>query len=118
LGLAERRTGYISHERRDQGLLHNPVPNPNHPRLGEFTRALHSGEVIQTRRAAFTVPRAFLERTIQDLTEHVQGYVAAMGFNLDEFGIQDANSAFLQEQLSEHKILFGRDLILKSHDRL
>jgi hypothetical protein len=35
------------------------------------------------------VPRAFLERTIQDLHEYVQDCVAELVFNLDEIGISD-----------------------------
>jgi hypothetical protein len=31
----------------------------------------------------------FLERTIQDLKEHVQGCVAELVFNLDEVGVSD-----------------------------
>jgi hypothetical protein len=35
------------------------------------------------------VPRAFLERAIKDLHDHVQGCVADLVFNLDEVGISD-----------------------------
>jgi hypothetical protein len=35
------------------------------------------------------VPRAFLERTVQDLNENVQGSAAELVFNLDEVGISE-----------------------------
>jgi hypothetical protein len=35
------------------------------------------------------VLRAFLERTIRDLHEHVQGYVVELMVNVDEVGISD-----------------------------
>jgi hypothetical protein len=54
----------------------------------------HSDEVIETMSAPqeeqrSQVPRAFLERTIQDLHEYVQGCGAELVFNLDEVGISD-----------------------------
>jgi hypothetical protein len=35
------------------------------------------------------VPRRFVERTVQDLKEHIQGCVADLMFNPDEVGISD-----------------------------
>jgi hypothetical protein len=54
----------------------------------------HWDEVIQTKRGAqeghrWQVPRALLERIIQDLHEYLQGSVAELVFNLDEVGIAD-----------------------------
>jgi hypothetical protein len=53
-----------------------------------------SDKVIQTENAPqeeqrSQVPRAHLERTIQDLYDHVHGYVAELVFTLDEVGISD-----------------------------
>jgi hypothetical protein len=56
--------------------------------------SLHSGEVIQAESTpqdeqGLQVPRAFLERTVRDLNEHVQGCVSELVFNLAEVGISD-----------------------------
>jgi hypothetical protein len=42
-----------------------------------------------TRRAALQAPRMFLEKTVQDLNEKVQGCVAELVFNLDKIGSSD-----------------------------
>jgi hypothetical protein len=52
------------------------------------------GDVLSTKstpqeQQRLQVPRAFLERTIRNLNEHVQGCTAELIFNLDEFGISD-----------------------------
>ena len=54
----------------------------------------HSDRIFKTKSAPqeqqrLQVPRVFLERTVQDLSEHVQGCVAELVFNLDEVGISD-----------------------------
>jgi hypothetical protein len=67
----------------------------------KFTRGLANSfllrnldEVIQTKYGTqeghrSQIPRAFLERIIQDLHIYVQGCVAELVFNLDEVGISD-----------------------------
>jgi hypothetical protein len=54
----------------------------------------HSDAAIQTKSGAqewqrSQVPGAFLDRTIQDVHEYVQGCVAELVFHLDEVGISD-----------------------------
>jgi hypothetical protein len=53
-----------------------------------------SGDGIQTKSTAqeeqrLQGPRAFFEKTIQDLHEYVQGCIAELVFNLDEVSIAD-----------------------------
>jgi hypothetical protein len=81
LGLAERRKRDTSHERRDQGLLHNPIPNPDHSRLGGF--------IIAQEEQRLQVLRAFIERTVRNLNKQVQGCVVELVSNLNEIGISD-----------------------------
>jgi hypothetical protein len=62
--------------------------------MGEFLRSSQLEEFIQTKSASqeeqrLQAPRAFLERTVKDLHDHVQGCVADLVFNLDEVGISD-----------------------------
>jgi hypothetical protein len=64
----------------------------------------HSDSVIQTQSARqeerhSQAPRAFLERTIQDLHDSVQGRVAELVFNLAEVGIPD------WEDRKTHKVI-------------
>jgi hypothetical protein len=54
----------------------------------------YSHDIIPTKSAPqeqqrMKVPRAFPERTIQDLHDYVEGWVAELVFNLDEVGISD-----------------------------
>jgi transposase len=54
----------------------------------------HSDQIFKTKSTSqeqqcLQVPRMFLERTVQDLKEHVQKYVAELVFNLDEVGLSD-----------------------------
>jgi hypothetical protein len=61
--------------------------------VNSFVRR-HSGKIFKMKitaqeRQRLQVPRMFLERTDQDLKEHVQGCMAELVFNLDEVGILD-----------------------------
>jgi hypothetical protein len=54
----------------------------------------YSDEIIQTTHSPqeeqrLQVPRLFLERTVQNLNEYIQGCTAELVFNLDEVGISD-----------------------------
>jgi hypothetical protein len=54
----------------------------------------HSDQIFKTKSTPqehqrLQVPRMFLERTVQDLKEHIQRCVAELVFNLDEVGISD-----------------------------
>jgi hypothetical protein len=54
----------------------------------------HSDQIFNTKstpqeQQRLQVSRMFLERTVQALKEHIQGYVAELVFNLDEVGISD-----------------------------
>jgi hypothetical protein len=55
----------------------------------------HPGTIIETKsvpqeQQRLQVPRLFLERTVHDLNEHIQGCVAELVFNLNEVGISDS----------------------------
>jgi hypothetical protein len=61
--------------------------------VNSFVRR-HSDQIFKTKstpqeQQRLQVPRMFLERTVQDLKEHVQGCVAELVFNLDEVSISD-----------------------------
>jgi hypothetical protein len=54
----------------------------------------HSDQIFKTKitpqeQQRFQVSRMFLERTVQDLKEHVRGCVAELVFNSKEVGISD-----------------------------
>jgi hypothetical protein len=54
----------------------------------------HSGQIFKTKgtpqeQQRLPVPRMFLERTVQDLEEHISGWMAELVFNLDEADISD-----------------------------
>jgi hypothetical protein len=54
----------------------------------------HPYEIIQTKsvpqdQQRLQVPGMFLNRTVQNLNEHIQGCVAELVFNLEEVGISD-----------------------------
>jgi hypothetical protein len=66
----------------------------DHSRLGELvfsssSRQNHQNEKCLSRTAAFASTPMFLERTVHDLNEQVQGCVAELVFDLDEVGISD-----------------------------
>jgi hypothetical protein len=54
----------------------------------------YSDQIFKTKSTSqeqqrWQVPRMFLERTVQDLKEHVKGCMVQLVFNLDEVGISD-----------------------------
>jgi hypothetical protein len=54
-----------------------------------ITRSDHSSKNFPQEEQGLQVPRMFLKRTMQNLSEYVQGWTPELVFNLDEIDISD-----------------------------
>jgi hypothetical protein len=94
IGFSRTPNKNTNHNTRDPGLLHDSIPDTNRPRLGKFIHSSPPWRGDPNKSTAqeeqrLQVPRVVLERTSQDLNDHVQGCLAELVFNLDEVGISD-----------------------------
>jgi hypothetical protein len=91
-----RRKKHTSQQKGNQRSLCESIQSLNRSRLDEFvysspSRRNYPNEKCPSRTAAFasTPSVRWQNRTVQNLTEYVQGCVPELGFNLDEIDISD-----------------------------
>jgi hypothetical protein len=82
------------YESRNQRLFYKSTSSFNHSGLGQLVyssacRRYHPNKSSPQEKQRLRVPRAFREKTIHNLNEHVHGCVDELVFNLGEVGIAD-----------------------------